>query len=134
MRRVPVRVFSTHLQHNSQPERIAQIATIRKVIGTCQESVVLTGDLNARPDTLEIDAITEDLIDAWTEAGVGNGYTYSAEDPNARLDYVLHSNDVMTCTAAVLCTDGSDHQPVTADPALPGHRVGADASVRPDHG
>ena len=134
VRRVPVRVFSTHLQHNSQPERMAQIAAIRKVIGACQEPVVLTGDLNARPDTPEIDAITEDLVDAWTQAGVGNGYTYPAENPNARLDYVLHSTDVRTCAAAVLCTDASDHLPVTADLALPGHRVGADASVRPDNG
>jgi endonuclease/exonuclease/phosphatase family metal-dependent hydrolase len=134
VRRVPVRVFTTHLQHNSQQERIAQIAAVREVIGTCQEAVVLVGDLNARPGTPEIDAITEDLVDAWAEAGVGNGYTYPAEDPNARLDYVLHSNDVMACTAAVLCTDGSDHLPVTADLALPGHRVGVDASVRPDHG
>jgi endonuclease/exonuclease/phosphatase family metal-dependent hydrolase len=134
VRRVPVRVFTTHLQHNSQQERIAQIAAVREVIGTAQEAVVLVGDLNARPGTPEIDAITEDLVDAWAEAGVGNGYTYPAEDPNARLDYVLHSNDVMACTAAVLCTDGSDHLPVTADLALPGHRVGVDASVRPDHG
>jgi endonuclease/exonuclease/phosphatase family metal-dependent hydrolase len=134
VRRVPVQVFSTHLQHNSQPERIAQIAAIREVIGACQESVVLTGDLNARPGTPEIDALTEDLIDAWAEAGVGDGYTFPAENPTARLDYVLHSDDVRTCTAAVLSTDASDHLPVTADLVLPGHRVGADASARPDNG
>jgi endonuclease/exonuclease/phosphatase family metal-dependent hydrolase len=134
VRRVPVQVFSTHLQHNSQPERLAQIAAIRRVIGACQESVVLTGDLNARPGTPEIDALTEDLIDAWAEAGVGDGYTFPAENPTARLDYVLHSDDVRTCTAAVLSTDASDHLPVTADLVLPGHRVGADASVRPHHG
>jgi endonuclease/exonuclease/phosphatase family metal-dependent hydrolase len=134
VREVPVRVFTTHLQHTSQQERIAQIAAIREVIGATQESVILPGDLNVRPDTPEIDAITEDLIDAWTAAGVGVGYTYPAENPTARLDYVLHSNDVMTCTAAVLCTDGSDHLPVTADLALPADRVGSDASARPTNG
>jgi endonuclease/exonuclease/phosphatase family metal-dependent hydrolase len=134
VRRVPVRVFTTHLQHNSQQERIAQIAAIRKVIGTSQESVVLTGDLNARPDTPEIDAITEDLVDAWTEAGVGHGYTFSTENPHARLDYVLHSNDVTTCIAAVLSTDGSDHLPVAADLALPRDWMAAGTSVRPANG
>ncbi len=134
VRGVPVRVFTTHLQHNSQQERIAQIAAVREVIGMAQESVVLVGDLNARPGTPEIDAITEDLVDAWAEAGVGPGYTYSTEDPHARLDYVLHSNDVMTRTAAVLSTDGSDHLPVIADVALPGDRVGAGTSVRPTNG
>jgi endonuclease/exonuclease/phosphatase family metal-dependent hydrolase len=134
VRRVPVRVFTTHLQHNSQQERIAQIAAIRKVIATSQESVVLTGDLNARPDTPEIDAITEDLVDAWTEAGVGHGYTFSTENPHARLDYVLHSNDVTTCIAAVLSTDGSDHLPVAADLALPRDWMAAGTSVRPANG
>ncbi len=134
VRRVQVRVFTTHLQHNSQPERMAQISAIREVIGTRQESVVLTGDLNARPDTPEIEAITEDLVDAWTEAGVGSGYTYPAENPTARFDYVLHSDDVRTCTAAVLRTDAADHLPVAASLVLPGHRVGADDSVRHDNG
>jgi endonuclease/exonuclease/phosphatase family metal-dependent hydrolase len=134
VRRVPVRVFTTHLQHNSQQERIAQIAAVRLVIGMSQEPVVLAGDLNARPGTPEIAAITEDLVDVWARAGVGHGYTYSTEHPRARLDYVLHSNDVMTCTAAVLSTDGSDHLPVIADLALPGDRVGPGTSVRPTTG
>jgi len=129
VRRVPVRVFTTHLQHDSQQERIAQIAAVRERIGRAQESVVLAGDLNARPGTPEIDALTEDLVDAWAEAGVGHGYTYSTEDPHARLDYVMHSNDVMTRTAAVLSTDGSDHLPVIADLALPGNWMGAGTSV-----
>jgi len=130
VRRVPVRVFTTHLQHDSQQERIAQIAAVREVIGLARESVVLAGDLNARPGTPEIDALTEDLVDAWAEAGVGHGYTYSTENPHARLDYVMHSTDVMTRTAAVLRTDGSDHLPVIADLALPGDRMGAGTSVR----
>lgn len=131
VRGVPVRVYTTHLQHNSQAERLAQIAAIREVIGVPDESVVLTGDLNARPDTPEIAAITEDLVDAWAEAGVGDGYTLSAENPYARIDYVMHSSDVVARSAAVLTTDGSDHLPVTADLALPGDRVGAGQSVRP---
>jgi endonuclease/exonuclease/phosphatase family metal-dependent hydrolase len=122
VRRVPGRVFTTHLQHNSQQERIAQIVAIR-VIGMAQEPVILVGDLNARPGTPEIAAITEDLVDAWTETGVGDGYTYSTQNPHARLDYVLHSNDVMTRTAAVLSTDGSAHLPVTADLPPPGDRM-----------
>ncbi len=62
---------------------------------------------------------------------MGHGYTYPAEDPNARLDYVLHSQDVVPRAAAVLSTDGSDHLPVIADLALPRDRLGAGASVRP---
>jgi endonuclease/exonuclease/phosphatase family metal-dependent hydrolase len=124
VRGVPVRVFTTHLQHDSQQERIAQIAAVREVIGGSPQSVVLVGDLNARPGTPEIDAVTEDLVDAWAEVGVGNGYTFSTEDPHARLDYVLHSDDVTPRAAAVLSTDGSNHLPVIADLALPGRPAG----------
>jgi len=131
VRGVPVRVFTTHLQHNSQAERIAQIAAVREIIGVPAESVVLTGDLNARPDTPEIAAITQGLVDAWAEAGVGDGYTLSAENPFARIDYVLHSADVVARSATVLSTVGSDHLPVTADLVLSGDRVGAGSAVRP---
>ena len=65
---------------------------------------------------------------------MGPGYTYSTENPHARLDYVLHSNDVTTCIAAVLSTDGSDHLPVAADLALPRDWMGAGTSVRPANG
>lgn len=130
VRGVPVRVFTTHLQHNSQAERIAQIAAVREIIGVPAESVVLTGDLNARPDTPEIAAITQGLVDAWAEAGVGDGYTLSAENPYARIDYVLHSADVVARSATVLSTVGSDHLPVAADLVLSGDRVGAGSAVR----
>ena len=123
VRRVPVRVFTTHLQHNSQQERISQIAAVRELIGAARDSVVLVGDLNARRGTRKSDATTEDLVEGGAQAGVGRGYTYSTGTPHARLDYVLHGNEVMTRTAAVLSTGGSDHLPVIADLALPGNRV-----------
>ena len=127
VRGTPVRFCTTHLQHDSQPERLLQVAAVRGVIGGAQEPVVLTGDLNARPDTPEIDAITEDLVDAWAEAGVGDGSTFPGA--GARWDYVLHSDDVVARRAAVLGTDASDHLPVTADLVLPGHRGGAGSAA-----
>jgi endonuclease/exonuclease/phosphatase family metal-dependent hydrolase len=117
-----VRVFNTHLQHNSQVERLAQIAEIRKVVGASTQSAVLIGDFNATPASPEIAAITEDLVDTWVTAGVGPGYTIDAETPHARIDYVLTSEGIVARTAAVLTADGSDHLPVVADLALPGGR------------
>jgi endonuclease/exonuclease/phosphatase family metal-dependent hydrolase len=122
VRGVNVRVFNTHLQHDSQVERLAQVAQIRTIVATARESVVLLGDLNATPESPEIGAITEDLADAWVRAGVGPGYTYDAASPHARIDYVLTSQGVVARTAAVVATDGSDHLPVVADLAVPGDR------------
>jgi endonuclease/exonuclease/phosphatase family metal-dependent hydrolase len=119
VRGVDVRVFNTHLQHNSQVERLAQIEQIRSLVGTASESVVLLGDLNATPESPEIAAITEDLADAWVAAGVGPGYTYDAASPHARIDYVLTSTGVVARTAAVVTTDSSDHLPVVVDLEVP---------------
>ena len=122
VRGMPVRVFNTHLQHNSQVERLAQVAQIRAVVAAAPESVVLVGDLNATPDSEEVSAITDDLVDAWVTAGVGDGYTYDVATPHARIDYVLTSDNLVARTAAVLTTEASDHLPVVVDLALPGGR------------
>lgn len=123
VRGAQVRVFNTHLQHTSQVERLAQIDVIRSVVAETRESVVVLGDLNATPETPEIAAITEDLADTWVEAGVGDGFTYDAETPHARIDYVLTSANVVARAAVVVSTDASDHLPVVVDLALPLSRV-----------
>ncbi|MFP3900049.1 MAG: endonuclease/exonuclease/phosphatase family protein [Acidimicrobiia bacterium] len=124
VRGVPVTVFSTHLQHDSQVERLAQVEAIRAHLVGVDDSVVILGDLNARPEAPEIVALTDDLVDAWAAAGTGPGYTFDASTPHARIDYVLSSDDVVTHMAAVVTTDASDHFPVVVDLALPGAEVG----------
>ena len=123
VRGIPVRVFNTHLQHDSQLERLAQVARIREVLATAEESVVLLGDLNATPDTPEIAGLTDRLVDAWVTAGVGDGFTFDAATPHARIDYVMSSGNVVARTAAVVTTDAADHLPVVVDLALPGKRL-----------
>ncbi|HLM28866.1 MAG TPA: endonuclease/exonuclease/phosphatase family protein [Acidimicrobiales bacterium] len=125
VRGVPVRVFNTHLQHDSQVERLAQVDRIRQVLATASESVVLLGDLNATPETPEIAGLTDLLVDAWVTAGVGDGFTYDAATPHARIDYVLSSDGVVARSAAVVTTDASDHLPVVVDLELPGKRFPA---------
>jgi endonuclease/exonuclease/phosphatase family metal-dependent hydrolase len=124
VRGVPLQVYNTHLQHNSAAERQLQADAIRDIVGTPDESVVLLGDLNAVPEAPEIATILTSLVDAWERAGIGNGYTISADNPTRRIDYVMTSEDVVARSAAVLTTDASDHLPVVADVLLPGNRVG----------
>jgi endonuclease/exonuclease/phosphatase family metal-dependent hydrolase len=123
VRGIPVRVFNTHLQHDSQVERLAQVARIRELLATAKESVVLLGDLNATPSTPEIAGLTDLLVDAWVTAGVGDGFTFDAATPHARIDYVMSSGNVVARTAAVVTTDAADHLPVVVDLALPGKRL-----------
>lgn len=125
VRGVPLLVYNTHLQHNDAAERLEQAAAIKSLIGTPDDSVILLGDLNATPDAPEIKTLVEDLVDAWEQAGVGDGYTIPSEEPNRRIDYMLTSQDIVARFATVVTSDASDHLPVHADVLLPGSKVGA---------
>jgi len=112
-RRTRIRIANTHLQHNSAVERLAQAQRIAELLAPSPEPVVLGGDLNARPDAAELAPVFALLQDAWTR-GRGDEFTYPAEAPNARIDYVLASSDVTVRWARVLRTLASDHLPVVA--------------------
>jgi endonuclease/exonuclease/phosphatase family metal-dependent hydrolase len=126
VRGVPVQVYNTHLQHNDAAERVVQAQAIKELIGTPSESLALVGDFNATPETPEIATLVDGLVDAWEEAGVGDGHTIPVEDPNRRIDYILTSEDVVTRFAAVVTStpEASDHLPVYADVLMPGSKVG----------
>ena len=115
VRGVPVRFANTHLQHNDNLEREAQAAKIVELLGDNPTRTILTGDLNAVPGTPEITTLTSVLNDSWVLAGKGDGYTYPAENPDRRIDYVLTSRDIDVHHAEVVNADASDHRPYVAD-------------------
>ena len=116
----PVEAYATHLQFDSPAERLQQVQAILGTIGTPESSVVLLGDLNAAPDTPEVAALVDQLVDSWVAAGVGDGNTFSSQNPTTRIDYVLTSRNVTARAAAVIASDASDHRPVVASLSLPG--------------
>ena len=109
-----VRVFSTHLQHRSRTERLAQATQIAESLAAGTGPVVMMGDLNARPGNAEIAPLTGILDDAWSAAGGGDGFTFDAATPRARIDYILVS-ELVARSAEVLPTDASDHLAVVAE-------------------
>ncbi len=122
LRGVRLHVYNTHLQHNDAAERLAQARAILDVIGPAAPAV-LTGDLNAPPDTPEIRALTDRLRDTWTGDG---GYTHPSEAPDQRIDYVLTSPATRVRDTAVV-TDtpaASDHLPVVSDLVVRGPATG----------
>jgi endonuclease/exonuclease/phosphatase family metal-dependent hydrolase len=108
-------VLVTHLQHDSRTARLLQVDAILDVLAAGAPPVALVGDLNALPDSPEIQRLTGVLVDAWASAGLGPGYTFSARRPRARIDYVLSSGDLPAVAAEVLAGEASDHRPVVAD-------------------
>jgi endonuclease/exonuclease/phosphatase family metal-dependent hydrolase len=110
-----VRAFNTQLANRSQVERMGQVAAVRAIVAQVPEPVLLVGDLNALPGTPEIDAMSNDLADAWLAAGDGPGFTFDAATPHGRIDYVLTSRDVVARWAEVVASLASDHLLVVAD-------------------
>ncbi|MEV8058645.1 endonuclease/exonuclease/phosphatase family protein [Streptomyces antimycoticus] len=114
----------THLQHDDTMERERQAARIVELLGSSPERTVLVGDLNATPETPEIGILTGALDDVWPRAGSGDGFTYDALDPHARIDFHLASRDLRPLTAQVVTADpeASDHLPVVSDLEMPVRR------------
>ncbi len=115
-RPLPLLVIDTHL-HFLEPDshvRQAQVPVLLQFWND-QAFSVLLGDLNAKPDSAEMRLIRDaGLLDSWSEAGVGSGFTYSSRDPHKRIDWIWHTKDLITVEVQVLQTQASDHFAVVA--------------------
>ena len=158
-----IRVFNTHLDYRADPRvREMQVAAMLDVIdgngdgndasgggdrapdgrrdrdSTGEGAVILAGDLNARPDAVELRPLFARFTDAWSGGGgmrgtgvagtsggtpapggtggpVEAGATYPAEKPDRRIDYILLSDDFHVVDVHVPASLASDHRPVVAD-------------------
>lgn len=112
-----LRVIDTHFHHpeSAGPLRERQAARIIDDWGQRRRTVVM-GDLNAEPDTREINALLEaGLVDAWRQNAAENGFTYSSTAPVRRIDWILHTRDLSVVRVEVPPTTASDHLPVVAE-------------------
>ncbi len=119
---------STHLQHVNDadthdddpeadlyPVHHEQIAAILTEWGGAQPAVMV-GDFNARPGWRQIEELlVAGWVDAWAEAGEGDGFTSNARDPRFRIDYIFHTPDLAALDAGVIQSRASDHFAVAAD-------------------
>lgn len=112
---VTVRVFDTHLDYRRDPRvREQQVREMVRFIDGSTMPTVVFGDMNATPDAPELQPLLGRLHDAWT-SGRGPGFTYPAEAPNERIDYILVTPQFRVRDASVPATQASDHRPVVAD-------------------
>lgn len=149
-----LRVLNTHLSHATAEERLLQVSSLRRTVLSahieggawngvdadfdlwqCDEPappmpapVILAGDLNAEPDSAELQLLTAPapdgfgLVDCWKKAAAkgDDGTTFFA-DPHQgafhdqRIDYILMSPDLARQAGSAwtdATTRASDHQPV----------------------
>jgi endonuclease/exonuclease/phosphatase family metal-dependent hydrolase len=111
-------VLNTHLDHRpDSPARRAQLLELLAYVSAAvprDARAIFGGDLNARPETVEVRSIAIVFSDVWPSCGAGDGNTFRSDAPDRRIDYIMLAN--LRCTAAmVLDTTLSDHRPVIVD-------------------
>lgn len=113
-----IHVFNTHLDYRRDPSvRLTQTDEMIKIMKNVDGPFILTGDLNARPEADEISSLFDKLKDSWIIED-DPGYTFPADQPDRRIDYILHSDHFEVMDVFVVDTDASDHRPVVADVLL----------------
>ena len=110
-----MRVFNTHLDYRADPRvRRQQVTEMLAHIGSVSTPTLVLGDLNATPDAPELQPLFARLRDTWQNAA-DPGFTYPADRPVKRIDYVLASTHFRVWSASVPVSEVSDHRPVLVD-------------------
>lgn len=109
--------FSVHLGLNPE-ERHRQLDELLVYTTRAPSPKILVGDLNAYPDSQEIDRVLEQFEHSFAIAGTGDGYTSPADTPMQTIDYIFVSPDIEVLSAEVIPALASDHLPVVAEIGL----------------
>ncbi|WP_435021215.1 endonuclease/exonuclease/phosphatase family protein [Tundrisphaera sp. TA3] len=128
---VKLRVFVTHLAHDSKEDRQLQIDAVRSIVAAEPGPAILMGDLNLRPESPDYARLIAPapgktnpvFVDAWARAGEGPGATLGLGGKNpGRIDYILATPDIGEGFAKArvdTTARASDHQPVFVELTLP---------------
>lgn len=107
---------TTHLDHISNENRVAQVNAIYNYTSNLSAPVILGGDFNSHPDQVTIQTITQ-----WYTLGCLNavcGYTAPTPVPSYTIDYLMYYPSTGCSTIAyqvdTSANSQSDHFPVVA--------------------
>lgn len=104
-----VNVFSTHLDNADASIRAAQVQELLAFIKGFQGPSIIAGDLNAPPESAELQPLFAAAADAWVEALASNRAVSYPDNPPGpdtrtrghRIDYVLHTSGLYTGVAEI---------------------------------
>ena len=103
----------THLCHQFEANRIAQVEAINAIFKETTIPVIMGGDFNFRPDTEAYKVTTARFLDAAREYGTEEN-TISYERPRSRIDYIFLAKNQRwkVKDVKVIKENPSDHMPV----------------------
>ena len=89
-----------------------QAKDIEAAINRTPYPVIVCGDFNDTPASFSYHILSNQLQDAFLQAGWGIGPTYSGFPKGYRIDYIFTGKNFMVKTYQTICVDHSDHRPV----------------------
>jgi endonuclease/exonuclease/phosphatase family metal-dependent hydrolase len=109
--------ITTHLGTMQGGEEQEQQVT--ELLDTCSRlrgHIIVCGDFNLTPDRKPIEQMSKQFADCWTISGSNNGYTFPANEPRRRIDYIFfQANQSLTCRNVLVHQSlASDHLAVIA--------------------
>lgn len=111
-----LRVYVTHLDYRTDPKiRMTQIREMLDIAGAHTGPDLVLGDFNARPDAPELAPLFQAYRDSWTAVRTDEGYTFPADKPDRKIDYILTSTDLRIMRTNTIPGTASDHWPVVVD-------------------
>jgi vancomycin resistance protein VanJ len=98
--------------------RSAQMTKLLRIAAGASRPFVIACDLNTPPRGLIYRRIARVYSDAFRLAGWGTGYTFRADLPVWRIDYVFLTSRIGALRCFVPAARASDHRPLVADIVL----------------
>lgn len=96
-------------------KRTSQMKLVLEQVKTSPYPVIICGDLNETALSYVYEELTDNLCDAFLEAGNGLGITHTSGYPFMRIDYILTSPGVKPVSFHVVEKELSDHFPIVAE-------------------
>ena len=111
-----VNVIATHFHHVESDSDIRQTqAEALLAYANNLENIIIMGDLNTTPETPVIQLfISAGFIDVLSLIEPPPAYTFHADNPDMRIDYILISPNMKASQIEVLQSTTSDHFAITA--------------------
>ncbi|HTI39622.1 MAG TPA: endonuclease/exonuclease/phosphatase family protein [Vicinamibacterales bacterium] len=110
------RAMNAHLDPADDGGRPQEMAALTEAIRSQEAAgtpLIVGGDLNSTPDDPVLQPLRgAGLRDAWTECGSGDGFTFPADQPTKRIDYLWLQEGLKCTSAEVLDSRISDHRPL----------------------
>ena len=109
--------LNTHLDASREEAyRLQEVAHVLTIVERSRKSrlpMVAGGDFNAEPGSeVHKRVLAAGLRDSWLECGSGDGFTFPADKPVKRIDYLFLTGNLRCTSARVIDTRISDHRPL----------------------